>query len=76
MVRKKVFPDLIAHTALVDGLCRNGNVGLAFKELDEMKKKMNCTLNLVLHGSLTYGLCSEGRADEAKMLLEEMGMHH
>ncbi|KAM7280492.1 hypothetical protein ACFE04_007626 [Oxalis oulophora] len=71
MYRRNVLPDLVSYTALINALCKAGNVKEAHQLFHNMvhRKLIPDTFS---YNTLISGYCKEGRIREARSLLHEM----
>ena len=71
MEKKGYEPDAITCGTIVNGLCKNGQTGVAIKLL-RMLGKRNFEQNVVLYSTVIDGLCKNRLVIEALNLLSEM----
>lgn len=64
-------PDRFTFNALIDGLCKDGQVHNAFTLLDDMQRG-GCVPDAAVYNTLIDGLRKASRAEEAGKLLQEM----
>ncbi|CAN4117645.1 unnamed protein product [Withania somnifera] len=63
--------DVCSLNIMVKGLCRCGEIDVAYKLFDEFPKQ-NCRPNVRTFSTIMHGLCGRGRVDEALELLQRM----
>ncbi|CDY39806.1 BnaA09g10580D [Brassica napus] len=71
MIKRKISPNVVTYSALVDAFVKNGKV-LEAKELYEEMMRMCIDPDVVTYSSLINGLCVQGRIDEASEMFDLM----
>ncbi|KAA8515041.1 hypothetical protein F0562_018172 [Nyssa sinensis] len=67
------LPNTVAYSALLDGVCRFGNVERALELLREMETECgDCNPNVVTYTSTIQSFCEKGRSMEVLGILDQM----
>ena len=61
-------PDCVTHNTLINGYCKAGNMGEAFRMMDEMGRK-GLKIDIVTLNTILHTLCGEKKLAEAYKLL-------
>lgn len=72
MSKRGVLPNVVTFGTMVNGLCRNGELGEAFKLKEEMVEVFNLRPSVSVYVALIKGLCKAGEVDSAFGLKKEM----
>ncbi|WOH03030.1 hypothetical protein DCAR_0522421 [Daucus carota subsp. sativus] len=72
MSKRGVLPNVVTFGTMVNGLCRNGELGEAFKLKEEMVEVFNLRPSVSVYVALIKGLCKVGEVDSAFGLKKEM----
>ncbi|KAL0710646.1 hypothetical protein Bca4012_017624 [Brassica carinata] len=67
MVEKGCEPDLVTYGAVVNGVCKRGNIDLALILLKNMEKG-----SVVIYNTVIDGLCKYKHVDDALNMFNEM----
>lgn len=71
LVAKGCQPNLVTYGAVVNGLCKRGEIDLALLLLKKMDKA-KIEVNLVIYNTVIDGLCRYKHVDDALDLFSEM----
>lgn len=70
-MKEKVHPVTTSFRIVIDGLLKNGNLGMALILFEEMNQ-IGCKPDVLIYNNIIDGLCNSNRLEESYKLLREM----
>ncbi|KAF7058633.1 hypothetical protein CFC21_065647 [Triticum aestivum] len=75
MVERGVEPDVPAYNALIDALCRGGDIARAQEHLKDMQQSRGLVPDAATYGPFLRAACASKDARDALRVLDRMRMH-
>ncbi|CAL5064632.1 unnamed protein product [Urochloa decumbens] len=72
MIERGIEPDVPAYNALIDALCRGGDVALAHEQLKDMQRSRGLVPDAVTYGPFLRSACASKDARAALRVLDRM----
>ncbi|PUZ70541.1 hypothetical protein GQ55_2G240300 [Panicum hallii var. hallii] len=75
MIERGIEHDVPAYNALIDALCRGGDVALAHEQLKDMQRRHKLVPDAATYGPFLRSACASKDARAALRVLDRMRMH-
>ncbi|KAG8056587.1 hypothetical protein GUJ93_ZPchr0002g25945 [Zizania palustris] len=75
MVERGVEPDVLAYNALIDALCRGGDITCAHEQLNNMQHSHGLVPNAATYGPFLHAACASKDVRAALRVLDRMRRH-